>query len=133
MFAIRQIVHTPYEIVFGRCVTRPLDLLYSGWSDDMYKEMEVSEWVEKLKDRLAVIADMSFVNESSVGEKRALVFNRNKSERTLKVGDMVLLRTPGIQAALQAAWEGPFVVDQVISRVTYKVRRVEGDSVRLSI
>ncbi len=96
----------------------------------MYKEMEASEWVEKLKDRLAVIADMSFVNGSNVSEKRALVFNRNKSERTLKVGDMVLLRTPGIQAALQAAWEGPFVVDQVISRVTYKVRRVEGDSVR---
>ncbi len=85
MFAIRQIVHTPYEIVFGRCVTRPLDLLYSGWSDDMYKEMEVSDWVETLKDRLTVIAYMSFVNESNVGKKSALLFNRNKSEKTLKV------------------------------------------------
>ncbi len=76
---------SPHEIVFGRRVTGPLDLLYSGWSDDMYKEMEVSDWVEALKDKLTVIADMSFVNESNVGKKSGLVFNRNKSEKTLKV------------------------------------------------
>ncbi len=48
LYANRQVVHTstgysPHEIVFGRRVTAPLDLLYSGWTEDLYSEMEVSE------------------------------------------------------------------------------------------
>ncbi len=50
LYAIRQIAHSatgysPHELVFGRRVTGPLDLLYAGWTEDLYSDMEVSEWV----------------------------------------------------------------------------------------
>ncbi len=94
--------------------------------------MEVSEWVVQLKDCLSVLEeDCSFLNELGVVEKRTESFNGNKSDRFLVVGDLILLRTPGIQSALQAVWEGPFRVTEVISRVTYKVQRVGGDHARI--
>ncbi len=136
LYSIRQIAHSatgysPHELVFGRRVTGALDLLYAGWTEDLYSDIEVSEWVVQLKDRLSVLENCSFLNELGVVEKRTESFNRNKSDRFLVVGDLILLRTPGIQSALQAAWEGPFRVTEVISRVTYKVHWVGGEHTRI--
>ena len=48
------------------------------------------------------------------------------------MGSQVLLRIPGIQAALQAAWEGPYTVVDRVSRVTYRVSKGDGHPVKLA-
>ncbi len=52
--------------------------------------------------------------------------DKNKSEKSLEVGSQVLMRIPGIKAALQAAWEGPYSIVGKSSRVTYQVSKGEG-------
>ncbi len=44
----------------------------------------------------------------------------------------VLMRVPGIHAALQAAWEGPYIVKDKVSRVTYRVSKGDGHPVKLA-
>jgi len=124
LFAIRQVPNrdvgfSPHQLVFGRCVMGPLDILYSGWVDRAYDSVDVEEWVLKLQDKLSLLHDMAVVNESDSAAKRCLSFNKNKSDRCLEVGSKVLVRVPGLHASLQVSWEGPYVVKDKVSRVTY--------------
>ncbi len=127
LFAIRQVPnrdlgYSPHYLVYGRDVHGPLDVLYKGWVDREFDSINVEEWLVKLNDRLSVIHDLAVNEESKNVEKRVLSF-KGKSDRSLEVGSKVLMRVPGIHAALQAAWEGPYNVVDKTSRVTYKVSR----------
>ncbi len=88
--------------------------------NDGYANTEVSKWVVSLNDRLAVLHDVAVSNASTSAMLRKVAF---KSDRTLEVGDKVLLRVPGLHGALEASWEGPYSVTEKLSRVNYKVCR----------
>ncbi len=49
--------------------------------------------------------------------KRKVKFDLNKPDRTLTIGDKVLMRIPGLHGSLEASWEGPYVVTDRLSRV----------------
>ena len=51
---------------------------------------------------------------------------RGKVERELKVGELILCRIPGKNSKLEDAWEGPFRVERVFSKVNYTVREIDG-------
>ncbi len=137
MFIIRQVPnrstgYSPHELVFGRNMLGPLDLVYAGWVDEVFKEMDVCEWVMCLQDKLSLLHDMANSNELAAIESRAQVYNKNKSDRCLEVGDLVMLKVPGLHVALTAAWEGPYEVSERISRVTYKIRKKDGEHERVA-
>ncbi len=64
---------------------------------------------------------LAVANQCQSSEKRKEIFDRNKSDKPLEIGSKVLMRIPGMKAALQAAWEGPYHIVDRSSRVTYKV------------
>ncbi len=137
LFAIRQVPNrdvgfSPHCLVYGRDVVGPLDVLYNGWVNRDFVSIDVDDWLLSLNDRLAVIHDIAVSNESISGGKRALVFNKNKSEKPLEIGSKVLMRVPGMKTALQAAWEGPYQVVDSSSRVTYKVSKGDDHPVKLA-
>ena len=136
LFAIRQVANrdtgfSPHELVFGRKMRGPLDILYAGWVEDVYKEWDVSSWVDKLQERLKLLCDVSAANGSIASKNRADCFNKHKSQRELNVGSKVLLRVPGLHGALEASWEGPYVVSEKMSRVNYKVKRSDGQAEKI--
>ncbi len=47
------------------------------------------------------------------------------------MGELVLMRVPGLHGALESSWEGPYSVVRVVSRVTYFVKRDGGGHKRL--
>lgn len=53
--------------------------------------------------------------------------NKHASDRELQIGSKVMLRVPWLHGALEAPWEGPYVVRSKLSRVNYKIAR-EGSS-----
>ncbi len=69
-------------------------------------------------------------NEEFAVEKIVLSYNRNKSERELKVVE-VLLRVPCFTGSLDASREGPYKVNEMVFRVTYKVKKDEEDRERV--
>ncbi len=64
---------------------------------------------------------------------RKQTFDHGKSDRKLCVGELVLVRVPGLHGALESSWEGPYSVVRVVSRVTYFVKRDEGGHERASV
>ncbi len=137
LYAIRQVPcrstgYSPHELVYGRSMCGPLDLLYSGWVEDVYQGMDVSEWVVSLQDKLALLHDLATAHELKVNANRAEVFNRHKSDREYSVGDQVLVRIPGLHLALSGSWEGPYTICDKISRVTYRLKREGSEHVRLA-
>ena len=136
LFAIRQVPNrdvgfSPHQLVYGRDVLGPLDILYSGWVDKVYESVDVEDWVLKLQDKLYLLHDMAVVEESNNAVKRCLSFNKNRSDRSLKVGSKVSICTPGMHASLQASWEGPYMVKEKVSRVSYRVSKGEGHFLRI--
>ncbi len=137
LFAIRQVPNrstgfSPHELVFGRTMVGPLDLVYSGWVSDEYSELDVNEWVLSLQDKLSLLHDLASANELNSIASRSVAFNAHKSDRSLCVGDLVLLRIPGMRVTLSASWEGPYKVCQKVSRVTYRIQREGSDHVRIA-
>ncbi len=137
LFAIRQIPNrdvgfSPHRLVFGREVAGPLDLLYHGWKDNVFEGLDVEEWLVKLHDQLSTLHDVACATEAKQSDGRACTYNKGKSDRCVNVGDKVLLRVPGLHAALQASWEGPYDVIEKVSRVTFKVAKGEGHPVRIA-
>ncbi len=119
-------------IVYGRDVLGPLDILYKGWVDRDFEMMGVDDWLLSLNDHLAVIHDLAVSNQSESSSKRALAFNKHKSDSPLEIGSLVLMRIPGMKAALQAAWDGPYRVVERPSKVSYKISKGDDHPVRLS-
>ncbi len=44
--------------------------------------------------------------------------------RKLSVGDKIWCRIPGRNGKLEDAWDGPYVVENILSEVNYRVREV---------
>ncbi len=72
LFAIRRVANrstgfSPHELVFGRKMRGPLDLLYAGWVEEIYSEFDVDGWVESLQEKLKVLHDLTVANEELIG------------------------------------------------------------------
>ncbi len=107
-------------------------ILYHGWSEKYLESLDVEEWLLKLNDQLGIIHDMASSQEASASDKRAIIYNRGKSDRSLNVGEKVLMRIPGLHNSLQASWEGPYNINDKVSRVTFKVSKGDGHPTRLA-
>ncbi len=59
-----------------------------------------------------MIHDIAVAQEAKSVDQRVIAFNKGKSDRELVVGNRVLMRVPGLHGALQASWEGPYVVNE---------------------
>ncbi len=119
-------------LVYGCDVIGPLDVLYSGWADRKFDQMNVEDWLLALNDKLELLHDLAVVEEAKNVDKRVIAFNKGKSERHLEVGSKVLMRIPGLHAALQASLEGPCDVVDKVSRVTYRVSKGDGHPIKLA-
>ena len=106
LFAIRQAVCSStgfllHELVYGRQMRNPLDLL---WVDEVYKEVDVSRWVVSLQEKLRLLHELAMAKEKNVKEKRAIVYDKNKSERELVVvEELVLVRVPGLMSEFKTS------------------------------
>ena len=61
LFAYRSAPHTvtgftPFELIYGRDVRGPLEMLKQGWLEGSIPEKALHEWVEQLRDRLVSMA-----------------------------------------------------------------------------
>ncbi len=75
LFAVRQVAcrdtgFSPHELVFGKKMRGPLDLLYAGWVDECYEGMDISKWVVSLQDRLKTLHEVAVANASLATDSR---------------------------------------------------------------
>ena len=129
----RETRFSPYELVFGRQVRTPLDILHQGWVEVEFEELDTEEWASWLKDRLRCWHDVMQERGEQAGKTRKKYYDKKAVARELAVGDLVLCRIPGMAPKLKESWYGPVEVIQKLNQVDYRVEMSKGKSKVLHI
>ena len=93
MFALRSApnrdsLYSPFELVYGRQVRTPLDILHQGWVELEFEELNTSEWAKWLVDRLQCWHEVMRQRSEVASKKRKKAFDREAVER---LGEAVVL------------------------------------------
>ena len=123
----RDTLYSPFELVYGRQVRTPLDILHQGWVELEFEELNTSEWAEWLVDRLQCWHEVMRQRSEVASKKRKQAFDKKSVLRQFEVGDRVLCRIPGMTHKLQESWHGPYPVVEVLNRVDYRIEFVKGN------
>ena len=112
---------SPYMTVHGWEPASPLEIVKEGLLEDSMEDIDVTTWVRENMERVEAIADNIVVRQDKVTKKRKSERDKYSKERHFEKGTQVLYRTPGMNAKLTDAWEGPYVVDKKLGPVTYSL------------
>ena len=88
----------------------------------------MSTWAEELAECIELIRDLAYVNQTDNTEKRKSVYDKDSAVRAFEVGDLVMIRTPGLLAKLEELWTGPWSIVEKCGPVSYWVKLVNGKS-----
>ena len=89
---------SPLELLYGREVRGPLDVIKETWEADVSSRESIS-YVEGMRERLEEMTELVKENVGKAQRHQKEWFDRHARERELKVGEKVL-----------GKWQGPFVV-----------------------
>ncbi len=126
LFAFREVPcastgFSPFDLMFGRHVRGPLDLLQAAWSTDNTSLTTAATWVQEMRQRLDDMQKIAWGNQKNGQVDMQKRYNKGTTPRTLEVGDQVLALLPAGSGKLSAQWHGPYVVTARVSPVTYQV------------
>ena len=112
---------SPAELVYGRNPRSILDVLHEGWTNPDYRPIDIPTWIQTLNDQLEIIRDSAALQNHLSKTKQNKKINSKRKIRKYKVNDKVFVRIPGTRAALQASWEGPFLIAKHVPPLNYEV------------
>ena len=122
----RDTLFSPFELVMGRKVRTPLDIMHQGWAQVDFEELNTDEWADWLVGRLESWHDVMRDRGEDASKKRKEGFDKKSVERVLEEGDLVLCRVPGMTPKLQEAWHGPYPVKERLNQVDYRIELGKG-------
>ncbi|XP_041435978.1 uncharacterized protein LOC121399407 [Xenopus laevis] len=131
LFAYREVPQestgfSPFELLYGRRVRGPLDLLREYWEGGaQFPDFPVVPYVLQFRKRLEQMTALVKEHLSEALTKQKVWYDRNARDRHFVPGDKVLLLIPMRSDKLKAAWEGPYVVVQAIHDTTYVVSPID--------
>ena len=127
---------TPFEIVHGRTLRSPLEVVWEEIEPASNKNARAIEWLHQLQERTKLIREEVRKNLSRAQGVRKEQHDKKCVSSSFNVGDMVLVRIPGLQSKLEGCWEGPFEVlavpselHVVIANVDKTMRKKQGKTV----
>ena len=123
----RDTLFSPFELIYGRQVRTPLDILHQGWVEVDFEKLNTSEWADWLVDRLECWHEVMRKRNKAASKNRKKSFDKKTVDRHFEVGDRVLCRIPGMTHKLQESWHGPYPVVEVVSKVDYRVEFRRGN------
>ena len=112
---------SPFELLYGRSMRSPLELLYEGWVDKDLWEMDVGSYSETLIEKLEVMRDVQRERMLKASKDRKQYFDKKAVRRVLTAGDLVLVRKPGLSSKLEESWHGPYKVLEKLNDVNYRI------------
>ena len=126
LFAYREVPQattgfSPFELLFGRNVRGPLDVLREQWESADKSDENVVSYVLKLRSRMAEMAEVVRQNMAEGQKRQKEWYDKEARLREFEVGDTVLVLLPTSTSKLLAKWQGPFQITKRMGLVNYQV------------
>jgi hypothetical protein len=122
---------SPFFLVYGSEAVLPTDVAFGAPRIQFYEEGETEQTRRIDLDSLKEQRLSAVMRQARHDQQLHLYHDRNVRETSFNVGDLVLRRiqkTDGMHK-LSAPWEGPFIVTEVISQSTYRLKWGDGQGV----
>ena len=113
---------SPNELVFGRQLRGPLDVMKEVWTDAQETEAKsVIQHLLDMWDRLDHSQEAANDNLKATEQRQKTWYDRNAWKRSFQIGDNVLVSLPSSTSKLLAEWQGPQPVTKQLGPITYEV------------
>ncbi len=116
LFAYREVPQastgfSPFELLFGREVRGPLDILRESWEGDApHQTTNIASYVLKMREKLDQLSSRAHQHLAQAQTRQKTWYDRTARSRTFMSGQKVLLLLPSSESSLLAKWQGPFKV-----------------------
>ena len=119
---------SPYEILFGRRMRVPLDLVHGIPPDRITEITEQSLYPEVLRARLDKIHKIVRENIEGTALRMKAHYDKTSTPIYFRPNDIVLLYNPrrrkGKSPKLHSAWEGPYVILDLLNDCIARIEEV---------
>ena len=125
LFAYREVPqastgYSPFELLYGRQVRGPLDLLREAWGNPRPTETNsILAYVLKMRDKMEEMASLVEDNMHQAQQTQARWYDQSTRQRSFTPGKQVLLLLPTTENKLLARWQGPYRIARKMGPVTY--------------
>ncbi|XP_076469672.1 uncharacterized protein LOC143300003 [Babylonia areolata] len=117
LFAYREVPQestgfAPFELLYGRTVRGPMHVLRQLWTKEVEDEevKTASQYVVDLRNKIEETCEIARQSLAEAAQVHKKAFDKKAVQRSLKIGDKVLLLLPEKKNKLQMSWKGPYLV-----------------------
>ena len=130
LMAYRSAVHdttkcTPAELMFGRNIRLPVDLLFSHPEEE--EEKSTMEYVAHLQECIDKVHRYARANIRVASDRMKEYYDAKADCHAFSRGDWVWLYNPtckkGISPKLSRPWKGPYLVIEKLNDVVYRIQQ----------
>lgn len=116
----------PSELLFGRLGRGPLHVLRDWWICGQpaipANKKDVLTYLDDLRQTLQTASDIAQSNADKQQDRMKAYYDRQCTDRTLTVGQEVLLLMRDSPFKMEGTWTGPMRITRVIDRFNYEVQ-----------
>ena len=126
LFAYREVPQastgfSPFELLYGRAVRGPLDILRESWEAAKKSDESVVSYILSLREKLEKMSQLARSNLQTAQSTQKEWYDRTVRERSFQLGDQVLILLPTTANKLAAEWQGPYRIVKRVGEVDYVV------------
>lgn len=126
LFAYREVPQattgfSPFELLYGREVWGPLDVLREEWEADKKSDQSVLSHILAIRERMEEMSEIVQDNLKEAQCRQKTWYDQNARKRELKPDDEVLVLLPTSSNKLLAQWQGPYCVLRKTGKVNYEI------------
>ena len=126
LFAYREVPQSstgfsPFELVYGRQIRGPLDVLKETWETSNKSNESVVSYVLAMQEKLSEMSELARENLAKAQKQQKKWYDENARERRFEPGEQVLVLLPTETSKLLAQWHGPYPVLRRLGPVNYEV------------
>ena len=126
LFAYREVPQdstgfSPYELLYGRSVRGPLDVLRESWVASSRSSESVVSMVLSVQDKMSQMTELVQRNLAKAQQRQKAFYDRNARQREFQAGEQVIVLLPTSSNKLLAQWQGPYTVVRRIGKVNYRI------------
>ena len=112
---------SPFELLYGREVRGPLDVLKEEWEAEKRSDESVVSHILAICERMEEMTEIVSANLKEAQQRQKTWYDQTARERELEPGEKVLVLLPTSSNKLLAQWQGPHCVMRKVGKVNYEI------------